>query len=363
MNLTIPISASDVHLIPSFVAALKYCGSHSRHKCILIPSEMAVNEAKEMARELEPLFASVEVCAVDLGLTGWPMACGRHFRLCAQYMQDKHPQVPWYNCELDCTFIKSGALDILEDDMVRSGKLYYGMVVPTRVHRPISGGGVEYGVMGEHMVGTGIYPWNAYGRSLLMDSVDKVMPWVREPPIPYDVMMCHEIVPYAHNSTLMQHNWRTINYRREGDQIVCDDDPNNAPGTSHKKPVSPNVVMVHGCRDGSLARVLTEPVVAKVAAQQPVAVTAQTVCASPLAIVGYSAPRVTAPNHAPPLVMPSKIIDLAKQIKTLVGDGRLQTTKLAKALKVPKAKVLRVLAVKGIGLALSKKGGWVTVET
>jgi hypothetical protein len=61
-----------------------------------------------------------------------------------------------------------------------------------------------------------------------------------------------------HATKFIHHHGRTHNYRREGDMIVCDD-KDMPDGISYNGPIPPEAVVVHGCKDGSLSRLLVSP--------------------------------------------------------------------------------------------------------
>jgi hypothetical protein len=66
------------------------------------------------------------------------------------------------------------------------------------------------------------------------------------------------VVKRLKNSSLIQNNWRTKNYRHEDKNIVCDSDANLAWDIHWNKPVDEDAVLVHGCKDGSLFKLLLD---------------------------------------------------------------------------------------------------------
>ena len=76
-------------------------------------------------------------------------------------------------------------------------------------------------------------------------------------PTAFDVLCQWEFVPKAHNSALMQHGFRTQSYSRNADGAFQGEDKNKFPnGVRFDRPIRPDVVLFHGCDDGSLARLI-----------------------------------------------------------------------------------------------------------
>lgn len=257
MLVVIPLSASDAHLIPDFAAAMQHFGPYRSHEAVIMPSEAVLTEAENLKNLLATSFPLISIVPARYQGQGWPLAPNRHFRECALWVQNNRQGKPWYFFELDNTPTGKGWLNTLEALHTESGKPYMGAVVPTRIIRQTSAGPV-YMTEGRHMVGTGIYPWNAYGRSIILKTCDVQYVWSDSPLKPFDVQMAQEIEPHVMATNLIAHRWRTVNYRYDGDRLVCDDQPGNPPGTSHAAPVPAEALVVHGCRDGSLARLITD---------------------------------------------------------------------------------------------------------
>jgi hypothetical protein len=59
-----------------------------------------------------------------------------------------------------------------------------------------------------------------------------------------------------HNTDLIAHHWRAVNYREEDGQLLCDDGPDNQFGTKHGGVVKERACLIHGCKDDSLAKLI-----------------------------------------------------------------------------------------------------------
>lgn len=221
-----------------------------------------------------------------------------------------------------------------------------GAIVPTRGFSYMQDGSLKP-TMGEpHMVGTGIYHHEFGARSPNIGQIDRVMPWAG-PLEPFDIRLRHEIVPHAHNTILIQHNWNTGNYREEGGKIICDD-LSGDPNLSHAKPYDGHAVVVHGCKDGSLAKLVladkltaVKPVVAKV---EPAKVE------EPKSLTGQEG-------------QPPTVGFLAFRIKGVIeaSKDRLTAKKIAEQLGIKTEEIVAACGETGSGLKVAGPPKWVSL--
>ena len=64
------------------------------------------------------------------------------------------------------------------------------------------------------------------------------------------------IIKELNDSKLIQNNWRTNNYKKHNDSIVCDSISNSAWDIHYNKPINNDCVVIHGCKDESLFNLL-----------------------------------------------------------------------------------------------------------
>jgi hypothetical protein len=257
MNLVIPTSRFDKHLLPDLALVLKKFGPYRSHRLVVFATETATQEANAFVESLRSDFDAVAVEHITLGIEGWPVAPNRMFRVMAETVITKYNDAPWLLFEPDCTPIKDGWLQDFDLAYKKSGKPYFGCIVHTRVVKLNPDAG-DPPPNEQHLVGgaAAIYPANAAARSTLLQSLDRQMPWSRLPLEPYDVRMRYEVIPYAAHNDLIAHRWGTINYKATADGYTCENDPKNPPGTNHAFDVPSTAAVVHGCKDGSLARIV-----------------------------------------------------------------------------------------------------------
>ncbi len=257
MNLVIPTSRFDTKLLPDLAKVIKKFGPYKGHNLVVVPTETAVQEANDFCATIATMFDNATVEPVTLNIEGWPIAPNRMWREIALLMQRKYGQDHWFLMEPDVTPVADLWLQTLDTEYKKSGKPYLGCIVPTRHVRRLPDGRTERTTIGEHMVGgVAIYPPYAASKSVLITTLDRQMIWAREPLEPYDVRMRFEIVPHAKHSDAICHRWGTVNYAQDGDTVTCSPSPNNPEGTDHSGPIPAGTLVVHGCKDGSLAKLV-----------------------------------------------------------------------------------------------------------
>ena len=258
MLLVIPVSAADSDLVNSTIRVFKHLGPQGNHPVLVMATPGAAEPAQKLFQGIQGLFASVTLKVLDTEPTGgWPTACNQHFKETA-YFIFQNPQFrsqPWYWFELDCTPLVPGWLDKLAEEYAEAGKPFMGVVHPTFFtvrHDSKNPRQKDFPVCVQqdyHMVGTGIYPGDFWERSVM----------VRFMATAFDVEIQYEVVPHCHPTQLIQHNWGTVRYRRtqhSATKIVCDaKDPHISP-IDHAQPVRSDAVVLHGCKDGSLADIV-----------------------------------------------------------------------------------------------------------
>lgn len=248
MLIVLPVSVSDRNIIPSFLAAVEKNGNIKNHDVVVLTTPSAAIEAGELAGEMAKYASSSKVVKMDIDPQGgWPTAPNLQFNFAVNWVAENKIQTPWYWMELDCTVLKPGWADSLEQEYRESRKVFMGTVVPTiKIRNPGTPQAEPY-QEGTHMVGTGIYPpimpeWCIFWRYPLGG-------------VPFDVEQQYEVQKSLHDTKLIQHQFRTVNYRRDGDYIVGEDQQKLL-GVSFTGRVSEDAVVHHGCKDGSLSKLL-----------------------------------------------------------------------------------------------------------
>lgn len=264
MILFIPVSHKDVERLPLQLALFTHFGGLENHQVHIMGERQVGNQCQHFANDMRDICPKVEVSVLDFDpASGWPQAPNEMWfeavKLFAQYGRQ-----PVYFYELDSFLLQRGGIDAIEHEYKLSSKPYMGAVVPSRKFRWEPAGVPReqqkrvYYEEGTHMVGAGVYAADVFGRLKMW----KYCKLARDPfnnPIAFDHYQGDELKRNGlHATKLIQHRWSTQNYRMEGNQIVCDNISDNPYGTDHSGPVDPKAVVLHGCKDESLARLVME---------------------------------------------------------------------------------------------------------
>lgn len=338
----LPVSHADAHMLPTMGALLKKFGPYKSHRVLIAyTQDVPPADVQALRHSLEPLFSQAEAAEVRTTAKNWPMGCNQQFKAVATLAAERG--MPWFNMELDVTPMQPGWLDAIATEYEANRKPFMGAVVPTRTVALQADGSLAHDTSGHHLVGWAIYPSNFARTSVKLTTVDRAMIWSGGRLEPYDLACRHEMLNH-HASPHFQHNLRTVNYRQENGQIVCDNHPSNPPTASHAKPVDPRALLVHGCRDGSLQKLVLGDV--KLPDPPPVATTpAPTSPAAPVAPV-----KVPAPSYP------------AVRIRKLLSDGTARRVPdVAKALEMTPEDVKAAIDSPGSALEVSGPG-WVKMK-
>lgn len=349
MLLTIPVSAADAGKLSKTAAIFKKFGPYAGFPCAIFARRDVENEARKFADEVRSLFSNLDIHILDFHAKNPTEAAAKHFRLVAEKVVASYPNEAWYFYELDNTPVKAGWLQALQREHHESGKPHMGAVVPTRGFTLQQDGSMKPSFGEPHMVGTGIYHGELGKRSPTIGQIDRVMPWAG-PLEPFDIRMRFEIVPNAHNTRLIQHNWNTGKYRKEGGQIVCSD-LSGDPNLDHSKPVDADAVVVHGCKDLTLADlVLADDVAVKAVAKEAPKVATQVEKQPEAPKEGDSKPPIQS-------FLTFKIIDAINK----AAPKKLNAKIVGEQLGVSTAEVLAEIAKEGSGLKVAGVPKWVSL--
>jgi hypothetical protein len=251
MNIAIPVSAHDKHLLPQFVKVLQHFGGLEDTPVCFFATPSAKLEAHEAASALN---ATVHTFEVDFA-HGWPVASGMQFAATVFTLPRIGWQGPWLWMELDMLPVKKGWLQSLRNGYAICGKPFMGNVVPTAW---AENGKLVVREDDLMMMGCGVYPANMHAderfRPLLADLV-KAPP--RNPNTPFDFYLRHPM-RYAGiaNTGLIADMWQTCEYKRTSKGITCQPVKLDKPRRERGGLVPPEAVIVHGCKDGTLAELL-----------------------------------------------------------------------------------------------------------
>lgn len=347
MLIVFPCAKSDAHLLPALSKVILHLGPNKGFNAVVCPTSETFSDGKEFAEAIATCFDKVDIEPVDLGgITGWPLAPNKHMRMCAAMIAAKYPQCAgWYFFEADNTPLSPQWVAKFSAEYQAGGQPFMGVKTPTRGFSIQNGQRIATDGP-DHMVGTGIYPSMFGLKSALLPTADTLAPWTRMPLEPWDIFVRDEVVPFAHHTTLIQHNWQTKNYRVEDGQIVCDDMDGITPELSHKKPWNGKAIIVHGCKDGSLCDIVLADELPKFRA-----------------VLEASYEPKTPNDSAPPIttVKAGHSSFLATKIQKTLNGGKLTAKMIAAKLEITIPEVLEAIAEPNSGLKVAGIVKWVSI--
>lgn len=283
LRLVMPLSQRDANQIAANIDLFRALGGAPRHQIMLCPTRSVIPHAHQAAERLKGWCAGVEVIEWnDENYNVQPVAGNNMFRHCVEqitikWMQGDH--TPFFFMEADVTPLKAGWADDLERDYALSGAKFMGTRMKSRVITGKDASGkltftTDEFIVGQpqnipFMVGVAIYSADVDHftqgccNMMMGESWDKACKfyWNRS----------------LHVTKLIQHQWRTVNFREVEGKIICDDSQENKEQAyTEAGELSSEAVIHHGCKDGSLAKIirshcteLPEPPAPFVELQQP----------------------------------------------------------------------------------------------
>lgn len=242
MRLCLPVSQSDIDIQKYLVDALVFFGNLENHQITVFPSPSVAGQAAEICEPMRDLVMEGNYSVVPIGMEptgGWPQACNQHFSAVMAHLIDSGNQEPFMWVESDCCPKHPFWADTILTQFRESKKPFLGHTRETRE--------VMEGADGRHMVACGVYAHD-FPQSTRM--------WQYTPANqPFDVWMRWEIAPRCHDSKLIQHCPRTRDWSKTKQGVDLgvnkDDGQNWIPFELSKESV-----FVHGCKDGSLSKLL-----------------------------------------------------------------------------------------------------------
>jgi len=261
-----PVSSADFKLFPLLLDIVKQFGPYPTTSCVIAASHELKVDAEEWKESLAGTFRDVKIALIDCnGVTGYPLAPNRHFRKTMEWVAQQPDLVGgvWW-LESDCVPLRRTWLFDAQNEYMRSGKAFWGTLVPTRGYSINANGELTPSYNGHHMVGAGVWPVDFVRRTNLLQTVDQMRYDLGNralPPIvPFDIHFHMEVLRDCCETTTIQHNWSTMNYRLEGGRVVCDITPDKPDYTERARPLRRGINVLHGCKDGSLHKLVLEGV-------------------------------------------------------------------------------------------------------
>lgn len=351
MKIIIPVSNADTHLLPLLTDVLLHHGHVGSASILMVATPSALKTAEDQSVRLRTICESVQVLSTGADFEGgWPLAPNNHWHWTVTHLDNSGNREPFFWLEPDAVPMTPRWAALLEEAYFAANKSFFGF---TKMVKHLHPDGSAYHKDGDDMLmGVAIYPprisqdseikplFNNLGRrgSLgLKTAFDLYLRWVFK-------------LRGVHSTNLITDLWRTCNYRNQGGQIICDAVEGEKYAVGGVVPKE--AVVVHGCKDGSLHRLILgpkEPV--KMAfvdlsyqkPDEPVKVVEREVTAAAKPVDEVKMPEGAVASGAP------------KTLEELCA-GNIRIKDLAKALGVDTPTA--VVQCKGAGYKI-ESGGWV----
>lgn len=258
MSLTFvrPVSQADIDRVGQSVEVMEFLGGLQKHAVLFCATPTVHARVTEMASRLRSVCPNVMVECLPrepepIGPFG---AFNTIFRDSVEIVAQR-VQTPWMWMEADVDPIRGGYADRLELEYHQKGQPFMGVRrKASEVMRNMDGTALPENdprAQGDYMVAVGIYPPNFKDYSTLYKYPE---PGGR---MPTDVNIRHEINRHLHHTQLIGHHWNTGNYHRNAQgRIVCEDLLVRDGYPVYGGEVSEMAFVVHGCKDGSLAKLI-----------------------------------------------------------------------------------------------------------
>lgn len=291
MRIVVPVSRSDLHLLPQWVELHEFHKvSGLNHQLFIVVPRTIASDAMDAKARLDPLFESVAIHQLDHEpYGGHPKAPNMHFYECAALMARHNEGVPWQLVELDCLLTKANGYDVIASKYGSSGVPFFGAVSKTPWRetemmiesgkdaqgRPVFAPNPRYGNItrspfGDADVivsGCAVYPGNMIKRPNFAGLMQDFMKGSDSPDEAWDIYLRAAMSADGFVDTnLIASMWNTCNYRVENGALMCDPMPSHEvfernPTWAHRQcggQVHPDAVLIHGCKDDSLFKLITE---------------------------------------------------------------------------------------------------------
>lgn len=254
MNIVFAYHNGDADLAMESAKAITVMGLNMRHKATVCIRNGA-SKVSEITQELKKSFPEVDQLIVQDGFDGWPLGPNQMFSDVACAMHST--KVPFYFWEPDCVPMKEGWVDDLDAEYHRKvgimGHLYEGGMA--------SNGKNIY----KMIVGSAVYPPNFLEFCPSAQSLSTYNLAYKNAgtiPEPWDVRCRWNFMAIGRDTPLIRTYWKSVNYHWKDGRIVFyaeDPEAQAVQGvTCPERVVSPEAVVVHGCKDGSLHKMAQE---------------------------------------------------------------------------------------------------------
>jgi hypothetical protein len=241
MKIVIPVSSHDRCLVEAFCNVVNFFGPYFDHELLVVvrPSDSRIGV--DVFNTISGKFSNPKIYIFeDDGIYGWPQGPNHYWKNTVQYLHHTDNRLPWLWMEMDCTPIKNRWIHKIEKEYIKMGSSCLGMI--QRLWRDDD--------ECEHLVGVAVYPHDLGTRIHSWKTIDGNS-------LAFDIHCRHELLPMSKSSKIIGNHFRTSNYDCTDSGMRGQVNDWEFAKYYFNKPISRDTVLVHGCNDGSLARLIT----------------------------------------------------------------------------------------------------------
>lgn len=263
MKLLIPVSAHDVSRLDNFISTLLHFGGLEGFPIIFHPTPEVSEQVHTQAQRLSVYRPQVIPTERNFE-NGAPVACSQHFASAVHMLGRIGNRDPWLWMELDMLPVAKDWATKLQREYTSLDKPFLGNVVQVPYWNEVEKK-LEYKSGDNMLMGCAVYPPHMdkdHRTKALIGVLSR--PLAHNPRQPFDLYLRHAFKAIGWADTkLISDQWNTCNYRWEEGQLHCDSMPLDPKFRARGGAVSPEAVLVHGCKDDSLFQAVVTRLTAK----------------------------------------------------------------------------------------------------
>jgi hypothetical protein len=302
MKVALPISDSDKHLLEPLLDILCHFGKLANHSVTLAPAFSQREAAQVAADRLRQVCDNVDVLDLEFEGDGtWPNSPNKHWAMTMQAIHAKGNKEPVFWMELDCTPIDSNWADALDNEWRRGRKAHCGLVLP----KPSVGPNkvLFYEADDLFLMGCSIYNPRMLDNPMIRPMFQNLLTGAHSEAWDF-YLRGHLRKDGWHHTDLICDRWNTENYRYEGPKLVCDPRKTDVVHQDYANADCSKAVLIHGCKDSSLARLILSGAKPDLAAQGVAFQYAPHTSPSPGKEAQWNPIKPQAEQHFPPTSFP-----------------------------------------------------------
>lgn len=342
LRLVVPFSVSDLPFINAYLGLMEHYAGIEKNNVLVVARKDVEAKAVEVADRLRKLAKSSVLHMVPEIVPSWPEGPNDMFVRTVNYLRDNGNTEPWLWMEPDAPPIAPGWAGALLGVHNEGGKPFTGRLLETiksakNPNHPLAKEKYD----GHHMNGVGIYPPDFHLRSQLYKMANR-----ERPPDGFDIYCRWEIAPHCTNTDLIVGVKRATEFAKIDGGYSC------LSNGERKEVQTDGAVMLHSCKDASLASLITGRTYEIVSAPEPESSAGSDVAqGEPAKGVLDSSPHETK-TPAEPLTLISKVAEAVAEKQKRLGE-------LSKTLGEDKTVLRTIILESGKFTITAKPAEWV----